>query len=42
MKKLISIVLVAFAISLSMTACTEEEVTPSSEIVNSGKPLDPK
>ena len=42
MKKLIYILLVAFTTSLTFTSCTEEEVTPSSEIVNSGKPLDPK
>jgi hypothetical protein len=34
MKKIIYILLVAIATSLSFTSCTEEEVTPNSELRN--------
>ena len=39
MKKLIYILLVAFTASMSITACTEEEVTPQNELA--GRPSDP-
>ena len=41
MKKLIYILLFAFTVSSTFTACTEEEIKPSSEF-RSGKPSDPK
>ena len=36
MKKFIYILLLAFACAASFTACTEEEVKPSSELENGG------
>jgi len=36
MKKLIYILLLAVSISASFTACTEEEVTPTSDVRNGG------
>jgi hypothetical protein len=42
MKKLIYIVLFAFVAAVSFAACTEEEVTPSTEINGGGNPSDPK
>ena len=36
MKKFIYILLFAFTIAMSFTACTEEEVTPSTELENGG------
>jgi hypothetical protein len=40
MKKLITILLIAFVTSMGITACTEEEVIPSSPVF-AGKPSDP-
>ncbi len=42
MKKIIYILLVAFASSLTITACTEEEVTPSHQMNGGGGISDPK
>lgn len=42
MKKIIYILLFAFATSMSFTACTEEEVTPSTELNGGGSEVDPK
>jgi hypothetical protein len=42
MKKIIYILLVAFASSLTFSACTEEEVIPSTELNGGGKPTDPR
>ena len=43
MKKIIYILLLAFAASLVFTACTEEEVTPTTEVRNGGGGvIDPK
>ena len=43
MKKIIYILLLAFSASVSLSACTEEEVTPSTELKNGGgAPSDPK
>jgi len=42
MKKLIYILLFAFVTAVSFTACTEEEVTPSTELNGGGNPSDPK
>ena len=39
MKKLIYILLIAFTASMTITSCTEEEVTPQNELA--GKPSDP-
>ena len=36
MKKIIYIILFAFVSSVSFTACTEEEVTPSTELNGGG------
>ncbi|HPM30192.1 MAG TPA: hypothetical protein PLJ60_07625 [Chryseolinea sp.] len=36
MKKIIYTLLVAFACSLAFTSCTEEEVTPTSELSGDG------
>jgi len=36
MKKIIYILLLAFSASVSLSACTEEEVTPSTELKNGG------
>lgn len=41
MKKIIYLLLFAITASLSITACTEEEIAPQSEL-RSGKPSDPK
>ena len=42
MKKIIYILLFSFVASLSITACTEEEVTPSTEYNGGGNASDPK
>jgi len=42
MKKLIYIVLFAFVTAMSVTACTEEEVKPSTELNGGGAHIDPK
>jgi hypothetical protein len=44
MKKIIYILLLAFSASVSLSACTEEEVTPSTELMRNGggAPSDPK
>lgn len=43
MKKVIYIVLFAFVAAMSVTACTEEEVKPSTELTNGGHDTtDPK
>ena len=43
MKKLIYILLIAFATSTTLTACTEEEITPTELSRNSGGGIsDPK
>jgi hypothetical protein len=42
MKKLLYILSIAFASSFLFTACTEEEVTPSTEFNGGGQGLDPK
>ncbi|MDH4057627.1 MAG: hypothetical protein OEU76_02630 [Cyclobacteriaceae bacterium] len=36
MKKFMYILAIAFAASISFTACSEEEVTPKSELENGG------
>ena len=40
MKKLITILLIAFVTSMGITACTEEEVIPTAPVF-AGKPSDP-
>ena len=42
MKKLIYIVLFAFVTSMAVSACTEEEVKPSTELNGGGTGSDPK
>jgi len=42
MKKVIYILLFAFATAMSVTACTEEEVTPSTKLNGGGDASDPK
>ncbi len=42
MKKFLYILLIAFSAAVTMTACTEEEVTPNTELNGGGAPLDPK
>ena len=42
MKKLIYIVLFAFVTAMSVTACTEEEVKPSTELNGGGNAQDPR
>jgi len=42
MKKVIYILLFAFATAMTVTACTEEEVTPSTELNGGGDASDPK
>jgi len=42
MKKIIYILLFAFTAAISITACTEEEVTPSTELNGGGAGIDPK
>ena len=41
MKKIIYILLFAFVAAISVTACTEEEVVPSTELNGGGNPSDP-
>ncbi len=44
MKKIIYVLLVAFATSMSLSACTEEEISPSTELKNNrggASPTDP-
>lgn len=36
MKKVIYILLISFVAALSFTACTDEEVTPTTELDNGG------
>jgi len=38
MKKLLYIVLFAFVTAMSVTACTEEEITPNTEVNGGGAP----
>lgn len=42
MKKFIYILLIGFSAALTVTACTEEEVTPSSALNGGGGGSDPK
>lgn len=42
MKKIIYILLFAFVSAMSFTACTEEEVVPSTELNGGGAGVDPK
>lgn len=42
MKKIIYILLVAFTTAMTVTACTEEEVVPSTELNGGGGGIDPK
>jgi hypothetical protein len=42
MKKIIYILLLSFVASLAFTACTEEEVKPSTELNGGGGGSDPK
>ena len=41
MKKLIYIILFAFVTAMSVSACTEEEITPTTELNGGGNPSDP-
>jgi hypothetical protein len=41
MKKIIYIILVAFACSLTFTSCTEEEVKPNTEFNGGGGAMEP-
>ena len=42
MKKLIYIVLFAFVTAMSVSACTEEEIAPNTELNGGGGPSEPK
>jgi len=42
MKKVIYILLFAFATAMTVTACTEEEVNPSTELNGGGGQSEPK
>jgi hypothetical protein len=42
MKKLVYIVLISIATSMTIVSCTEESITPSTEFNGGGGPLDPK
>ena len=42
MKKLIYILLFAFVSAMSVTACTEEEISPNTELNGGGQPSEPK
>lgn len=42
MKKIIYMLLLAFATSMAFTACTEEEVAPSTVMNGGGQGIDPK
>jgi hypothetical protein len=42
MKKLIYFVLFALTTAMTVTACTEEEITPQTELNGGGNPHDPK
>jgi hypothetical protein len=42
MKKVIIIILLAIATAATFSACTEEEVTPSTELNGGGTGMDPK
>ncbi|MFD0998437.1 hypothetical protein ACFQ21_03935 [Ohtaekwangia kribbensis] len=43
MKKIIYILLIAFSCALTITSCTEEEITPTSTDMNGGGGgMDPK
>lgn len=42
MKKYIYIILMSFVAAISFTSCTEEEVTPSTELNGGGAGIDPK
>jgi hypothetical protein len=42
MKKIIYSILIVFVTAMSFTACTEEEVTPSTELNGGGGPVEPK
>lgn len=41
MKKIVYLLLIAFVAALSITACTEEEVVPNTELNGGGNPSDP-
>jgi len=41
MKKLLYTLLIAFVCALAFTSCTEEEVTPSTELNGGGTGIDP-
>jgi len=42
MKKLLYILLISILGAVSFTACTEEDVTPSTELNGGGAGIDPK
>jgi hypothetical protein len=42
MKKIIYILLIAFSCALTITSCTEEEITPATLDNGGGSGLDPK
>jgi hypothetical protein len=42
MKKIIYILLLAFAAGVTITSCTEEEIKPSTELNGGGTASDPK
>ncbi|MEJ1239798.1 hypothetical protein WBG78_16795 [Chryseolinea sp. T2] len=42
MKKVIYSLIIALAASMAFTACTEEEVTPSTVMNGGGQGIDPK
>ena len=42
MKRIIYILLIAFTSSMSFTACTEEEVTPQTDLSGGGHGSDPR
>ena len=42
MKKLLSILFISLACSLAFTSCTEEEVTPNTELNGGGGASEPK
>lgn len=42
MKKFIYTLIIAFTVSMAVTACTEEEVTPNTVMNGGGGAIDPK
>jgi hypothetical protein len=42
MKKIIYVLLFSFVAAMSFSSCTEEEVTPSTELNGGGGPSEPK